>query len=661
MNKKSSPNIALCIFCLAVVFFKLWLVSGEEIVARFQPLDDLWQLAAAARGYWFANSYDWTTYVRLPVYPLWVAAVYLTGMPLRIAIELFYLASGFLFILALVYAKVPRSIAFIVYLSIALQPATFSLFNYALADTLYAPLLLLTLAAMISLWINRHHRNLFGHAVLAGIAVALLWVTRPETVLLSGLLFSFFLLATWILRKEAGGLRNAMRQLVIIVLVPCAMIFATTLALKTANYSAFGLFTSTEISAPGFNAASKALLRIKPEQSLRFIPITRQARTAAYAASPAFQELQPLLEGSNFGMLETERSMGIPEEIAAGWFYWVLRQSAAAAGHGQSPLAMDAYFQKIADELNAALDSGKLPQRPVWSDLLDPDPTNYVPYLGESLARISRLFTAIQIPVEMKDDADESTSRIFDIIANRRAGLVTQSPTTISGWVFGDIHAVQKLSLRSASGVVLGFTGHFLPRPDVASGFSAGRASAVPENTGFSLKMSVAPEDAEKASLVVEIDTGREIVMPLQGAPIGQALQQGDGDGKITLAIDSLKRLPPTHTAEAGIQRMLGSIYSQALIFLGYMGLIAGAVLLACYRLIDTSESRYMILWLCSIALALRVALITVIDASSWPGNQVRYLFPVMQIYGGFLVLLIYTALHLLRTRYTMSKPRIRH
>jgi len=92
---------------------------------------------------------------------------------------------------------------------------------------------------------------------------------------------------------------------------------------------------------------------------------------------------------------------------------------------------------------------------------------------------------------------------------------------------------------------------------------------------------------------------------------------------------------------------------------LGYMGLIAVAILLACFRLIDISENRYMILWLCSAALALRVALITVIDASSWPGNQVRYLFPVMQIYGGLLILLIYSAIHLLCARYTISRQLI--
>lgn len=655
VNTRSIPHAVFCVSCLAVALFKLWLASGEEIAARFQPLDDLWQMLAAAHTYWFPTTYDWTTYVRPPIYPLWVAGVNLIGVPLRIATEILYLASALIFVLSLAQAKVPRIVAFIVYLFIALHPATFSLFNYSLPDTLYSPLLLLTLAALLSMWVRRHERNLGGHAILAGIVLALLWNVRPETVLLSGLLFLFFLLAGAILAKETGGMRAATRPLAIMLLTPCAIIFLSTLALKTANYLAFGLFTSTEISAPGFTAASKALLRIKPEKSERFIPVTKQARAVAYAASPAFRELQPFLESPNFGMLETERSLGLQGEIAAGWFYWVLRQSAAAAGHGQSPVAMDAYFQKIADELNAAFASGRLSSRLVWSDLLDPDPANYAPYLMESLVRISRIFTTVPGVHEVNEDTvDESTRRIFDVMANRRTSLLTHSPTEISGWVFGEKSVVETLSLRGSSGTVLATTANFSARPDVAAGFSA------PANTGFLLKTTANPQQVDGASLVADIGGGREIVIPLAQIPIGQAQQKAGDGGSVTMAIDSVNRHESNHTAATGIQRVLAQIYSEALIFLGYMGLIAIIVVAICFRSIDLADGRYMILWLGGAALALRVALITIIDASSWPGNQVRYLFPVMQIYGGLLVLLVYTALHLLRTRYSMSRRHAR-
>ena|SRR5258707_3018404 len=98
----ANPVAGFWIGCIVLALVKLILVSNEEIVARYQPLDDLWNVMAAARGYWFGTGRDVITYVRPPAYPVWIAVAYFTRIPLRLATELLFLAAAFAFVLAIV-------------------------------------------------------------------------------------------------------------------------------------------------------------------------------------------------------------------------------------------------------------------------------------------------------------------------------------------------------------------------------------------------------------------------------------------------------------------------------------------------------------------------------------------------------------------------------
>ena len=138
------------ICCLAFAILKIILIGGEEVVARYQPLDDFCQIMAASRGYWFSSGYDWTMYVHLPVYSFWVGFVHVTGVPLRIATELLFLGSSFLFVVSLSRSGVSVFAAVISYALIIFHPASFQIFNYTLPGTLYSSMFLVTLSSILS-------------------------------------------------------------------------------------------------------------------------------------------------------------------------------------------------------------------------------------------------------------------------------------------------------------------------------------------------------------------------------------------------------------------------------------------------------------------------------------------------------------------------------
>jgi hypothetical protein len=644
--KISRANLFLIICCLLAIL-KIVLVSNEEIIARYQPLDDYWHVLAAIRGYWSASNYTNITFVHLPIYSLWLNLIYHTGVPLRVAIELLFLFSGFLFVLSLSKLYINRFVCTIVYFLIIFHPASFQLFNYTLPDTLYAPLFLLAMAAMIMMWINRGQKACLGYAVLSGIIFSMLWNLRKENLLILSLILLLALIAFIVLRKDGLNWRSILQQISIMTFVPILVIYVVSLTVQTINYNKFGLFVSTEMSAPGYTAAYKALLRIKPAHSIRFIPVSKDVRRAAYAVSPAFKELEPYFEGE-FGYAaasETRKYVGIQGEIASGWFYWALRDATALAGHHTSASDANAYYQKIADEINKAIDSGHLQGRFVVSSFLDPELSNYLPYLPDSYLKMWRLFTSIdQTPIQ-KDptDIDLTVRKAFDIIANRRTALTSYDTVTLQGWVFQGSEPIKQVLIKSAGGALLGHCEALLPRPDVAKAFSSQGNVAVPVNSGFTLTVAQIGQQLDDAQVVFVNDEKKEFAIPFKGIVVGKPVQSVAPNAKqnITYAFD-LKSVPNTLTLRNTMQSLIWAAYGRFVIFLSCLAVASLLVLLCCYRFINLNENIYMIMILLLFAVLTRVSLFALIDASSWPGNQTRYLFPVMPIYTCFLILIVY-------------------
>jgi len=135
------------------------------------------------------------------------------------------------------------------------------------------------------------------------------------------------------------------------------------------NYRYYGWFGTVEFRSPQFIAAYGALQRVIPTRELPYVPVTREAREMIYPASPAFSELRPYLEGP-VGLNWSGASApltGRPREdleIAGGWFMWALRDAVIAAGHSRNAADALSYYARVAAEVNAACDEGRLPAGP---------------------------------------------------------------------------------------------------------------------------------------------------------------------------------------------------------------------------------------------------------------------------------------------------------
>jgi hypothetical protein len=385
---------------LVLVAFKLWLIHTEDIYGSATEYDALWFLNAAKHWYW-GSEYSWTAFARPPAYPLFIALIHLSGIPLRTGIELTQ-AVGYLTLVAgFRKAGLPRAVCGATFAVMILHPGSFQLNNHTMADTFYAAMLPLALGGLL---LTLFTAKLI-HATWTGIALALLWNTREESILIPPLIVVFLIIALFRQRLVMRSWRPAMAYWLRPAAAMLGMLLLLNSSVDAANYRAFHSFSKSELTASSFRAAYKSLLRIKPVRDQRFVAVSNDAFQKAYDASPTFAQLKPQLEGElghNWQVPALE-TLGI-HEIGTPWLFWALRSTANMQGIHKSAASADRFYRNVAREINRACDEGRVPSRPVLSSLLDPGAIASIPGMPQSFPRIAALFALTYHKIEARDD-----------------------------------------------------------------------------------------------------------------------------------------------------------------------------------------------------------------------------------------------------------------
>src|ERR1041385_5086661 len=366
--------------------FKLWVIHTEEIYGSSAEYDSLWYVGSAKDWYWF-RPYSWTAFVRPCAYPLFIAVVHFFGIPLRLAIEIVQMASYAVLIAVLRKIAVPRWLCLVLFGLMILHPASFLYNNHTMSESFYTPILVLALSGSLLTLFTRK----FWHAIWTGATYAVLWNIREESFLIPPILLVFFGLALWQQRdtptrkahfvfwlKRAGALAGTLLVLLT--------------AVYSANYATFRSFAKSDMSSPAFEKAFKALLRIKPTYSLRYFAVNNEAIRLAYEVSPTFAYLKPQFEslaGRNWTVPAWD-TLRIRE--FGPWFMWALRNMTANAGLYKDPVSTNAFYRKVAREINQACDQGRIPSRFVLSSFLDPGAVSRIRYLRGGIVDIAKLF-----------------------------------------------------------------------------------------------------------------------------------------------------------------------------------------------------------------------------------------------------------------------------
>ena len=365
---------------LAAVAVKLILCSQQlfEAVPLASTIDDglMMRLATSIReGNWLGE-YDYLTLGKHSFFALWLAFLNVLHVNFLVGGQLLYAAACLVLLTAVKPLFCTNAARGLVFLAVLWLPASWAQFTLRVyRDNIYPALVLLALGGLVGAFCRfaQPAKKAVPYYVVAGAALAAAWLCHEDNALLlpfvgcAAAVYLVFLFTS----KTAGQKRAKLALL----LLPLALWAGGITAWKAMNYRYYGRFIVSDFSQGEFADAMGALTRVAPDAQQRYIPIPYQTRQMLYEISPTLASIQDEIE--NGDMYSRYGYADKPEFIANG-IHWMLREAAANAGVYATPETARAFWQAVADEVNAACDAGEVPAGRKHSGVFSPVKAEYI-------------------------------------------------------------------------------------------------------------------------------------------------------------------------------------------------------------------------------------------------------------------------------------------
>jgi hypothetical protein len=643
---------------------RLWLTRKEDIVAIWLPHDDTLYADLGEHAFWWRASDD-LSMLRLPVYPLWIWLCYQIGLPLYVGTTLLAVCAWLFLIYALRQIHIPRVACVAVYASQLFEINAIHSFRRVTPDVFYGILFIAAASSILLVLKSQTDRQRWIPSAGLGALLTLFAATRAESAL-CWVLFLLFVTA-FILQHlvSHGGTLPSLRVLSSAALLPAIGLTAAPLTVALANKRAFGVFTFCSLTSASFTSAMNQLLKIKPDNDMPYVPVSRGSRMKAYAVSPACAKLQPLLEGrlgAGWGRFAMERYRVPVQEIGGGWFFFAFRDAVAEVNAG-SPTKINAYYQKITRELRQAFKEGKLPRRRLWLSLMQPDRT-ILRRIPAAFGKILKQIFSPRPPGDISSwvanlETKPVAEQIFNRVTNRRSLLPVADTMTVSGWAFSNAQPLVSVLAWKKDGRSLPISFKNSPQPAVYGANKAEFPSLRPE---LPFAFSAAISQQRKTEIdATKFIFGDNTVFSICTAKLQPGRFEISKAGRRTgwLEIDAITHTPGNVASYEAAARQLAvvtEIYAllfKTLIVVTIPGL---AVLLVVRR--SPRHNTILYCWLIPVFgfIVARVAVLALIDASSFYGAASRFLVPVAGPLAGGLILLVAQAV-VVRGRFASKFP----
>lgn len=327
------------------------------------PVDDelMFRAAQSIRAGEWLGPYDWLTLSKHMFFAVWLALCNWLHLPYLAAGQLLACGAALAASQALAPVLTGRKGRLLVFAALAFSPAITASFTLRVyRDNIFPALCMLFFAGMCgyALRCRRPLKEGLPWLVLAGVGLATAWLCREDGMWL----LPFALVGTLVLLAVALGHKcpwPARLARCLVLAVPFVVLAGGIGAYSAMNYRYYGLFTVSDFSAGSFSAAVGAMNRVQAQEWKPLVSVPQQVRSQLYQQVPQLQPLEYWLEEDE----DLQNSYRNPKlgDYQAGSFYWALRKAAWKEGVYDSAPKAQAYWQQVADAINALCDSGQLP------------------------------------------------------------------------------------------------------------------------------------------------------------------------------------------------------------------------------------------------------------------------------------------------------------
>lgn len=393
---------AFWVWVAALVLVRLALTGFQQAYTWVggAPLDDELMFRAAQSisvGQWL-GAYDYLTLSKSMFFPVWLAFLHALHIPYLLGgVALWCAAALFAaFAFSPLWEKWPaekgRGVTLGLFAALAYLPTSWASYTLRVyRDNIFPALCLLAFAGFsaAALRVLRTDRTPLWPWLLAGGAgLTAGYLNREDAGLF---LLPFTALAT--LGMLGVAVRRRRWTRVLVQALPYAMLAGGIGIFCALNQAYYGVFTLSDFSGGAFADAMGSMSRVATEAEDPMLSVPADARQKLYEAVPELEPLSYWLE-EDPQMINDFRDPEL-EDYRAGSFYWAIRRAAQYEGIYDTAAGAEAYWQTVADKVNAACEGGTLPTRSgPRSGTTQPIRAEYVlPTLQESVRSLGWVLT----------------------------------------------------------------------------------------------------------------------------------------------------------------------------------------------------------------------------------------------------------------------------
>ena len=388
--------LLVCLRCALTGFQQAYIWVGGA------PLDDELMFRAAnciSAGEWL-GAYDYLTLSKAMFFPVWLALIHALHLPYLVAGAGLWCAASLLaaFAVSPLWRKkeagCTRVITLALFALLVFLPSSWAAYTLRVyRDNIFPALCLIFFAGMAGAALRAvlypsGEKRLWPWLLAAGAGLGCGYLDREDAGLF---LLPFAAVATIVMLVvlvRARRWRSCAAQA-----MPYALLAAAVLIFCGLNYSHYGVFALSDFSEGSFAAAMGAMMRVDTASEEPLLSVPTDAREKIYEAVPELEPLAYWLEEDE--QLQNDFRDPQLDDYRAGSFYWAIRRAAQFEGIYDTPQKADAYWQGVADAINAACDAGTLPSRTgERAATSQPIKASYVaPTLAETLRGIVHVVT----------------------------------------------------------------------------------------------------------------------------------------------------------------------------------------------------------------------------------------------------------------------------
>lgn len=401
-NRIDLSRRAFWVWVVGLVAVRLALTAFQQAYTWVggAPLDDELMFRAAqsiSAGQWLGG-YDYLTLSKSMFFPVWLAFLHALHIPYLLGgVGLWCAAALFAaFAFSPLWEKLPagqgRAVTLGLFAALAYLPTSWASYTLRVyRDNIFPALCLLAFAGFsaAALRVLRTDRTPLWPWLLAGGAgLTAGYLNREDAGLF---LLPFTVLAT--LGMLGVAVRRRWWTRALVQLLPYAMLAGGIGIFCALNQAYYGVFTLSDFSGGAFADAMGAMSRVATDAEDPMLSVPADARQKLYAAVPELEPLSYWLE-EDPQMINDFRDPQL-EDYRAGSFYWAIRRAAQYEGIYDTAAGAEAYWQTVADKVNAACEDGTLPTRSGRrSGTTQPIRAEYVlPTLKESVRSLGWVLT----------------------------------------------------------------------------------------------------------------------------------------------------------------------------------------------------------------------------------------------------------------------------